>query len=115
MKKSIYLILALLFTLTFSINTYAQEPELLIIQSGISEEGISYQVYGNTLSTTANSITVSRTIIYDGKVAPPRTYPWTEYIDGAKYSGTLQLSSLSYDYDTNKTTAVYNGTLTRQS
>lgn len=93
----------------------AQEPDLLPIQSGISDDGISYQVYGSTLSTTANSITVSRTIIYEGEVAPPRTTTWVEYIDGVRYSSTIQLSSLSYDYDTNKTTAVYYGTLISQS
>ena len=114
MKKN-YFFLTLILILSFSFTTYAKEPEKIFIHSGITTEGINYQVYGTTLSVTNDSINVSRTVVFDGKVAVERTRTWTEYIDGELYSGTLYLVSSLYNRETNQTTVVYQGTLTKQA
>lgn len=115
MKIKLFIIMTLLLVSTFSININAKTPDGTFICTDITEDGISYQVYGSIISKTSDSVTVSRTIVYDGNVTLSRTLAWTEYIDGVKYSGTLYLASRHYDYGTNQTTGFYQGTLTRQS
>ena len=83
------------------------------IASGYTEDGIYYEVYGESISTYFTGyITVSRTVVYDGVVRPSSTMEWEELIGNAMYSGTLSLSSFSVK--DGKTVAVYTGKLYRE-
>ena len=111
MKKTFLIALLTILLSAIPLNTHAQNLSLPLVTYGITEEGISYQVYGETLSTTSNSVTVTRSIVYNGNVSPSTSLSWTENIDGYTYSGTLRLTRSTYNESTNKTTAVYYGTL----
>ena len=115
MKTIIDLLSTIIILSTTSVNVVAQDPSSSWIFQGITSDGIAYQVYGDTISTTSNSITVTRTIIYEGQVTPTFSRSWIETINGVTYSGTLYLYYSDYDADTNQTTAVYRGTLTSNS
>ena len=55
MKKN-HLFLTLILLLSLSFTTYAKEPEKIFIHSGITTEGINYQVYGTAfICATAQS------------------------------------------------------------
>lgn len=77
---------------------------------GYTETGIYYEVYGENISYYASeTVTVTRTVVYEGIVQPSSTLYWEEEIDGEWYAGTL--SRVKYNISNNKTTAVYTGTL----
>ena len=96
---------------TLSIDVCARELDTAFIRHGITEEGINYQIYGETLSINESSITVTRTIVFEGNVNPSISLPWSENIDGINYSGTLYIVNINYNKTTNKTTVLYQGTL----
>lgn len=111
MKKNFMILMMLIIMSTLSIDVCARELNTTFISYGITEEGINYQVYGETLSVTESSISVTRTIVFEGNVNPSFSLPWSENIDGINYSGTLYIVSMNYNKTTNKTTALYQGTL----
>jgi len=72
-------------------------------------------VYGETYYyNDLGSITITRTIIYEGNMAPSPEISWREKIAGTVYAGTMALTGFRYDKAKNKTTATYTGTLTAQ-
>lgn len=111
MKKNFLMALLIIMISIFPLSVQAQEISALFISCGITDEGVTYQVYGEIISTTANSVTVTRSIVYDGNVTANTSLSWTENIDGSFYSGTLRLIRSSYNESTNQTTATYYGTL----
>ena len=111
MKKNFLLTLLIILLSTFPLSVHAQNISAPFITYGTTEEGVTYQIYGEILSTTANSVTVTRSIVYDGNVTPTLTLSWTENIDGSSYSGTLRLINSRYNESANQTTATYYGTL----
>lgn len=113
MKRNISAFLLILLILVSSVNVYANPIDNTLIQTGYTEDGLPYQVYGTILSISANSVTVTRTIVYEGYIIPESSLFWTEVIDNEKYTGTLYLFNMSYDKSKNETTATYQGTLTK--
>ena len=80
------------------------------INSGYTESGIYYEVYGVTIDIQISEyVTVSRTIVYEGDIEPSSTIFWGEWINGEWYTGTLSL--LRYNTVLNQTSAVYIGKL----
>lgn len=75
---------------SYPLNISAQDISSSLVTYGITEEGISYQMYG--------------------EITPSASLSWTEKIDGISYSGTLRLMSFNYDPSTNQTTTTYNST-----
>ena len=111
MRKIFYVTMLTFLLFSYPLNISAQDISSSLVTYGITEEGISYQMYGEILSTTANSITVTKRIVYNGEITPSASLSWTEKIDGISYSGTLRLMSFNYDPSTNQTTTTYYGTL----
>ena len=86
---------------------------LLLIIISVCSFAIWYHNFARQTVNADDTITVTRTIVYEGKVNVPTSRWWSETIDGITYSGTLYLLFDDYDAAGNQTTAVYNGTLTR--
>lgn len=88
-----------------------------ILITGYTSDGVYYEVYGNGEVPNSNirgTISVTRKIIYEGRVTPPSTIDWTEMINGTKYIGTIELDYYMYTVATNRTTAYYDGLLTNE-
>lgn len=110
MKKTYHLLLIIAFILTLSIPVQASENFLPQITSGYTDDGIYYEVYGQTsVQSRSDSISVARQVVYEGRVNPEKQIFWQETIDGVAYTGTLKLAQIIYGK--NKTIAVYEGIL----
>ena len=115
MKKIYRFILTSVFVLSLSISAFASAEELPLITSGYTDEGIYYEVHGETASQrSADSQYVVRYVTYSGKVNPQSQLSWNEIINGRTYTGTLSLTEKFYDKSENITMATYAGTLTAQ-
>ena len=111
MKKTYYLLSVLAFILALSVPVQASENSMPVITSGYTENGIYYEVYGQTfLQPRSDSISVTRQVIYENIINPERQIFWKESINGVTYTGTLKLTQVMHDID--KTIAIYKGTLT---
>lgn len=127
MKKWMIFCITLICTLSIPITCMAKTSTspietispvstdgLTLLGSGYTEDGVYYEVYGEEVTTNPSArvaIEVERTVVYDGKIFPPQTISWVEEIGVLECSGTLTLSSFYYNATTNKTTAIYVGTL----
>lgn len=111
MKKLSYLSPVLVFILALSVSVQASENLMTLIISGYTESGIYYEVLGQTsIQPSSDNISVTRQVIYEGKIVPERQIFWQETINGVACTGTLKLSEVIYK--DNKTMAIYRGTLT---
>lgn len=115
MKIKLSILIAIFTISMLSTDTHAVGTDSTFIRYGMTDDGITYQVLGNTLAATEDTITVTRTIIFDGQVTPALSQSWTEYINGIKYSGSLYLVFSVYNAETNETKATYEGVLVAQS
>lgn len=61
------------------------------------------------ISSDQTSMTVTKTVVFQGEVTPPATIVQSNTVSGKTYTGTLYLTSYIY-YD-GQTTAYYEGTL----
>ena len=123
MKKYFLLLIAILCMLALPINacaselptdSYAISESMILLGTGNTEAGIYYEVYGEPYEGNVNSrvkVTVERTVVFDGDVFPPESMNWREWIYDLEMRGTLYLTSFIYNRSTNKTTAIYEGTL----
>lgn len=123
MKKHFILLLTLLLVFAFPLTSYASEgvensynisENMVLLGSGYTENGVYYEVYGEEyyINPYARlSVDVERTVVYVGEVMPPATMQWSEKMSNIYMSGTLYLRSYIYNASTNRTTAIYEGTL----
>lgn len=120
MNKLIGLIFIIAVFSLGSMESYAgdlNESKMLVsdgegeyITRGYTAEGVYYEVYGETTyMRSAECLTVTRTVVYDGDVIPNNSVYWTEEINGGTYAGTLFLQR--YSYMSNQTTAWYTGNI----
>ncbi len=115
MKRIYSLLLASVLILSLSVPVCAETAEFPVITSGYTEEGIFYEIHGETFSLRrGDSQFVTRYVTYSGKVTPQAQLSWTETLNGVSYTGTLSLIRQMYDKKENKTYATYAGTLTAQ-
>ena len=124
MKKHLILFLVTLFILALPMNCFASEPgnttytiseEMVLLGTGYTDDGVYYEVYGEPHTVNINarvSVDVERTVVYVGEVMPPATMNWSEKMSNIYMSGTLYLRSYIYNASTNRTTTIYEGTLT---
>ena len=125
MKKHLIILIVALFVLALPINCLASAPEdmasytsseeMVLLGTGYTEDGVYYEVYGEQNEVNVNarvSVNVERTVVYVGEVMPPSTMNWSEKMSNIYMSGTLYLRSYIYNAKTNRTTAIYEGTLT---
>lgn len=111
MKQFYSLILTAILALFLSVPVHAETDQLPFIKSGYTEDGVYYEVHGETLSQYRSiSQKVTRQVTYEGEINPPRQLSWEETIHGITYSGTLQLIGLVYTKG--QTVASYSGTIT---
>ena len=101
----------LLSALPLSIQANGQPPLLNV--AGCTADAVRYEVHGTTyVQLTADSIFVTRQVSFDGFVVPSDKLFGQEGINQVTYSGTLKLASYSFNAKTQKTIAIYEGTLT---
>ncbi len=114
MKKT--LIFALLMVLFISCpgSVLAAESEHITSTDGYTSDGVYFKVHEQVYVNSDNSISVTRTVTYDGNIIPPRQVSFQEVINNITYAGTLNLIQLEYDPKANQTIATYKGTLTAQ-
>lgn len=113
MRKNYILTSFFILSLLFPFSVQAAEQSSAQNITGYTIDNIQYEVYGTDfVQLTTNSIFVSRKITYDGFCIPSKQISWKEEIEGVTYSGTLTLIRNSFDANTQKTIAVYEGTLT---
>lgn len=113
MKKYCIVLFPFILLLSFPTAVSAEELNETMIVSGYTEEGIYYEVYGTLYNrSSSDSITVTRNIVYDSNITPNTQISWKEKINNVSYSGILRLLNYNYDAPSNKTTAIYYGTLT---
>ncbi len=112
MRKFNSLILTAALALSLSFPAQAAMPDLPMITSGYTEEGVYYEVHGEIPAQRSNSVEVTRIVAYSGDITPSSTLAWTENIQGHPFSGTLSLVSFRYDIRSHTTLATYQGTLT---
>ena len=125
MKKQLLILLTMLCMLAFPLNTFASElpcaetyamsESMLLLGTGYTDDGVYYEVYGEPYAGNLNarvSVNVERTVVFVGDVFPPETMNWRETMSDLEMTGTLYLRSFIYNAKTNRTTAIYEGTLT---
>lgn len=111
MKKIFHLLFIVAFILSLSFPVQASESFWPQITSGYTENGIYYEVYGQTfLQPRSDSIFVTRQVTYEGRINPEKQIFWKESVNGVTYTGNLKLAQVMHDV--NKTIAFYRGTLT---
>lgn len=114
MKQFYRLVLTVVFALALSVPVHAEADQLPFIKSGYTENGIYYEVHGESLAQCRSiSQTVTRQVTYQGEVNPPQQLYWEETSHGITYAGTLQLVDLVYM--NNQTIASYTGVITSKN
>ena len=111
--RKICLVLSI-FLLFLSVPAQAGDRNSPFLATGYNEDGIMHKVYGVLASSHLFDNTgfmVARTIEYEGNVFLQNKIDWRESIDGMIFTGTLYLIQKNFDSKTDKTTAVYRGTL----
>ena len=124
MRKQLLILVTMLCMLAFPLNafaseshndTYAVSESMLLLGTGYTDDGVYYEVYGEPYTGNINarvSVNVERTVVFVGDVFPPETMNWREFMSDLEMRGTLYLRSFIYNASTNRTTAIYEGTLT---
>ncbi len=103
----------IMFSLACPIQAKAEELHML--ENGITEDDVYYEVYGEVLQPDATTLPVTRYVTYKGRVIPPAQLSWQEIANGIKYSGVLTLIDVVYIKKDDTTTAKYTGILTYNS
>ncbi len=111
MKKMRFPLFSFILMLSMILPIHSKAAELPLITSGHTENGIYYEIHGESLHPDATTAPVTRYVTFQGKVIPPGQMSWEETVDGIRYSGTLQLSSYFYIKKDNTTSATYKGIL----
>lgn len=119
MKTISNVLLTFIFVLFLSFPVQVEERQnLSLIMRGETEDGIYYEIYGDTFETLAQrgsvSLLVTRIVIYHGKVTPPAQISWVESIDDVIYTGTLHIRQYRYNAKNNIVSATYEGFITAQ-
>lgn len=110
MKKMRFPLFSFILMLSMILPIHAKAAEFPLITSG-HENGIYYEIHGESLHPDATTAPVTRYVTFQGKVIPPEQMPWEETVDGIKYSGTLQRIAYAYIKKDNITSATYKGIL----
>lgn len=110
MKTICTIFLMIVVSMSLPIGVHAQDTGIRVETVSMIED--DYQV-NDFLVYEQDSISVTREIIYNGKVTPAKTISMTEEHNGIMYSGTLTLRSCMYV--NNQTVATYSGTLSPQN
>lgn len=111
MKRMYFPLFGFILILSMILPIQAKAAELPLITSGHTENGIYYEIHGESLQPNATTAPVTRYVTFQGKVIPPEQMPWEETVDGIRYSGTLQRIAYAYIRKDNITSATYKGIL----
>ena len=112
MKKIFCITMSVIIMFSLVCPIQARAEELLLLESGITEDNVYYEIYGQVLQPNATTLHVTRYVTFKGRVTPPAQLPWQEIVNGVKYNGVLKLIDVVYIKKDDTTTATYTGTLT---
>lgn len=86
MKKIFCISMSFIFIFALAFSVQAKAEELLLLESGITEDEVYYEVYGEVFQPDATTLPVTRYVTYKGRVTPPAQLPWRETVNGIEYS-----------------------------